>query len=90
MRVRRRVIVLRAPLREPDLAEVLRALLDVEVRRPARRLLEFAPMPIFCPRAEEFVRLRLADFMRLVAIATILSAFGRAGSPAQQSERCGR
>ena len=71
----RRVVARRRPdvplrlllprLRVP--VELLARLVLAVVRRPPRRLLEFAPIPMDWPR--EDCRLRLADFIRLVAIA---------------------
>jgi hypothetical protein len=64
------------PRRRPEVAvEVLPrfAALVVAVRRPPRRLLEFEPIEDW-PRDEVPCRLRLPDFMRLVAIVASLSA----------------
>ena len=75
---RRRAPPRRFPLTPRRLVarEAARFLAAVEVRRrPPRLELEPIPMPREDPR-----RLRLADFMRLVAIAQLLSASGRVGS----------
>ena len=53
---------------------LLRRFVSVAVRRPPRRFLEVEPTFVSWPRDDEPWRLRLADFIRLVAIAQLLSA----------------
>lgn len=74
----RRLLVRRVLLARPRAVDLLapRALVAVVVRRPPRRLVELAPIPIFWPRDDVPWRLRLADFMRLVAITYPLSPLG--------------
>jgi hypothetical protein len=63
----------RRPMVEALRELVLRLLAVVDVRRPPRRLVEVVPMFVLCLR-DAPARLRPADFMRLVAITSPLSA----------------
>ena len=62
---------------------LVRAPAFVAARRPARRLVVLVAMLVLCPRIDAPRRLRLADFMRLVAVAIVStqSARTRVGSP---------
>lgn len=71
--------------RVPDIDAALRRLLAAVVRRPVLRLLELEPMPVLCPRDEALWRLRLEDFIRLVAITPLLSSVERVSSRAKRA-----